>query len=125
MSSTANPTGRPRLLPALAASVAVVLVWLVVVWLATAATQAVRPPACLGIGFGCEPGPATATVLTGIVVGVPALLLTWLATLIGWALSDGAASPAGRRWRVWGAPAVLAVAAGMQVVGATVAELLA
>jgi hypothetical protein len=119
-----RPPGRPRLLPALAASLAIVVVWLVVVWLATAVTQAVRPPPCLGVGVGCEPDPSTATLLTGVVVGAPALALGWLATLAGWAVSGRAASPAARRWGVWAPPAVLAVAAGVHVVGATAAELL-
>ncbi|CAN5422198.1 hypothetical protein BH23ACT9_BH23ACT9_33870 [soil metagenome] len=101
------------------------MLWLVVVWVGTAITQAIRPPTCFGIGFGCEPDAATATLLVAALVGGPALVLGWLVTLIGWAVSARSTSPVARRWLVWGAPAVLATAAVVTAVGATVGELLA
>lgn len=120
----AGSSGRPRVLPALAASLAIVVLWLVVVWVSTTVAQAVRPPPCFGIGFGCSLDASAATLLTGVVVGVPALLAAWVVTVIGWAASARASSAKTRRWLVWGAPAVLTMAAVVQAIGSTVGELL-
>lgn len=120
-----RPPGRPRLLPPVAACLAVVALWLGAVWVGTAITQEFRPPACSGLGFGCELDAGAATLLTGVVVGVPALATGCVATVIGWATSSRLGSPTARRWAVWGAPAVLVAAAVIHAVGATAAGLLA
>lgn len=117
-------SGRPRVLPALAASLGIVLLWLIVVFVATSITQAVRPPSCFGIGFGCTPDAGTGTLITGLVIGLPALVAAWVLTVAGWALSARASSAQTRRWLVWGAPALLAAAAVLLTILSTVGELL-
>jgi hypothetical protein len=79
-------TGRQPACAALASLGFVVLI-LVVVGVATAIEQAVHPPTCFGIGFGCTPDAFSTVVLLGMFVGAPVVAVAWILTVIGWMLT--------------------------------------
>jgi hypothetical protein len=69
------------------ASLGFVVLTLVVVGVATAIEQAVHPPTCFGIGFGCTPDAFSTVVLIGMFVGAPVVAVAWTLTVIGWVLT--------------------------------------
>jgi hypothetical protein len=82
-------TTRTRRWPACAAlaSLGFVVLMLGVVGVATAIEQAVHPPTCFGIGFGCTPDALSTVALLGMFVGAPVVAVAWILTVIGWMLT--------------------------------------
>jgi hypothetical protein len=82
------------------ASLGFVVLTLVVIGVATAIEQAVHPPTCFGIGFGCTPDASTTVILIGMFVGAPVVVVAWVLTVIGW-VSTRRRSERMNRWATW------------------------
>jgi hypothetical protein len=94
------------------ASLGFVVLMLVVVGVATAIEQAVHPPTCFGIGFGCTPDAVSTVVLLGMFVGAPVVAVAWILTVIGWMLTRRRPDRMNRLatwWPTWLLGGVLAV----------------
>jgi hypothetical protein len=82
------------------ASLGLATLTLVVIGVATAIEQAVHPPTCFGLGFGCTPDALSTVVLLGMFVGAPAVAVAWVLTVVGWA-STRRRSDRMNRWATW------------------------
>jgi hypothetical protein len=94
------------------ASLGFVVLMLVVVGVATAIEQAVHPPTCFGIGFGCTTDALSTVGLLGMFVGAPVVAAAWILTVIGWVLTRRRSDRMNRLatwWPAWLFGGVLAV----------------
>jgi hypothetical protein len=98
------------------ASLGFVVLMLVVVGVAAAIEQAVHPPTCYGIGFGCTPDAFSTVVLLGMFVGAPVVAVAWILTVIGWVLTRRRSDRMNRLatwWSAWLLGGVLVVVVGL------------
>lgn len=80
------------------------MLMLAAVGIATAIEQHANPPTCMAIGLGCAPDAVTTVVLIGTFVGVPVLVVAWVAIAAGWLVTRRRSDRINHRatwWPAW------------------------